>query len=179
VSRTRTLAAFASLLGLTAWGLAAQSTGKAPTPKASPAASKTPTPTPAPRVFTNDDLEAAKKKGGAVQDLKATGTEPYEPEPPLEEPQLPTPEPTPELDPAAQRIADLEAQIKTLDESAKALLWGYLQSTDTNEILRIKAEQQEILNQLDAARAELAQLKGEAAGAPPAVPTATPTPPPG
>ena len=175
--RTRALLAFASLLCLA--GLSARA-GQAPasSPKAKPAPTATPTPAATPRVFTNDDLEAAKKKGGGTQDLTAKGAQPYEPPPPLDEVELPTPTPEPGLDPEAQRIADLETQIKNLDESAKAILWTYLQSNDTNEILRLKAEQQEILNQLDAAKAELAQLKGEATGRP-VQPTATPTPPPG
>jgi hypothetical protein len=129
-------------------------------------------------VFTNDDLETARKKGGGVQDLRATGGEPYEPPDAAPEVSAPPPEPTPEPDPQAQRMRELEAEIKNLDEGAKALLWQYLQSTDTNEILRLKAEQQDVLNRLEEAKAELARLKGEATG-PAAAPTATPTPPPG
>lgn len=175
MSRTRTLAAFALMLllaPLVRFGQGGQ-------PKSTPTPKPSPTPTaavakPTPRVFTNDDLEAGKDKPSAVQDLKATGTEPYEP--PAEAPK-PPPEETPEPDPQAQRLAQAEARVKELDESAKALLWQYLQSTDSNEILRLKAEQQEILSELEAAKADLARLRGEAGT--PAEPTATPTPPPG
>jgi hypothetical protein len=73
-----------------------------------------------------------------------------------------------------RRIADAEANVKALDEQAKQLLWEYLQSTDTNEIMRLKAEQQQVLEQLEAAKAELARLKATGEGAP-AGPTPTPT----
>ena len=63
-----------------------------------------------------------------------------------------------------RRIEEQEAQREGLDERAKELLWQYLQSTDTNEIIRLKAEQQEVLDQLEAAKAELARLRGEATG---------------
>ncbi|MET0553899.1 MAG: hypothetical protein ABW221_12725 [Vicinamibacteria bacterium] len=137
-------------------------------PRATPRPSaKQPTPTPVPpkRVFTNDDLEEARKKPSAVQDLQAKeGTVGYEhageesPSPSFQ----PTPEPTPTFEEQHQQeIAAAEEQIRQLDERAKELLWQYLQSNDTNEISRLKAEQQEVLNQLEAARADLARIKGE------------------
>jgi hypothetical protein len=62
----------------------------------------------------------------------------------------------------ARRIQEAEEQVKALDDQANQLLWLYLGSTDTNEILRLKAEQQEVLDRLKAAKADLARLKGEA-----------------
>ena len=76
-----------------------------------------------------------------------------------------------------RRIEEVEANVKALDAQAKELLWTYLQSTDTNEILRLKAEQQEVLDRLEAAKAELARLKGQATGS--SGPTPEPTRPPG
>ena len=65
--------------------------------------------------------------------------------------------------------------MKALDDQANQLLWLYLQSNDTNEILRMKAEQQEVLERLKEAKAELARLKGEAgAGGPAPTPTREP-----
>lgn len=147
-----------------------------PTPKATPSPKK---PKDAPkRVFTNDDLEAGRDKPSKVQDASATGGATR-----WEEPPTPPPEPQPEsTEPAdtrteeQRRIDEVEAQVKGLDDQAKQLLWAYLQSTDTNEILRLKAEQQEVLDQLEVAKAELARLKGQAASG---EPTPTPTPPPG
>lgn len=179
--RTRLSVFSFSLLALgsmAAWGRAAQPAKPTPTPTSKP--SPTPAASATPRVFTNDDLEAAKKKGGGVQDLRATGVEPYEPPEPLQDPQpLPDAQPTPEPDPQAERIAYLESQIKILDDAAKQLLWGYLGSTDTNEILRLKSQQQEILTQIDALKAELAELRGQSTGRPAGAATPTPTPQPG
>jgi hypothetical protein len=64
--------------------------------------------------------------------------------------------------------------VKALDEQANQLLWEYLQSTDTNEILRLKAEQKEVLDRLEAAKAELARLRGEAGVGPAPTPTRQP-----
>lgn len=147
--------------------------------------SPTPTPTPAPkaspsvakpatkRVFTNDDLEAGREKPSAVQDLSATGGTPYEPA----RETLPDTQDQPLEDPAAaaaRQIAEMEATIKALDDQANQLLWAYLQSTDTNEILRLKAEQKEVLDRKKEAEAELARMRGEAAE-----PAPTPTREPG
>jgi hypothetical protein len=142
-----------------------------PAPRASPAG---PGPKATPkRVFTNDDLEAAREKPSAVQDLSATGAAPYEPpqEPLPDSPSQPIEDPGAA---AAQQIAALEATIKSLDEQANQLLWGYLQSTDTNEILRLKAEQKEVLDRKKEAEAELARIRSGAAE-----PAPTPTREPG
>lgn len=175
---SRTLVA----LILLAAPLAVSGQGGQPKPKPKPSptpAPKTPSTKPAgqaPRVFTNDDLEAGKDKPSPVQDLKAHGGSDYEPPAPAAATPAPLPEETPEPDPEVQKLAELEARIKSLDDSAKALLWQYLQSNDTNEILQLKAEQKEVLNQLEEARAELVRLK---AAGPATAPQATPTPPPG
>ena len=134
----------------------------------------------APKVYTNDDLEATSERPSAVQNATAQGAPPP---PPPREPSTrdeTSPEPTPlspsqEISEQDRRIKEAEENIKALDQAANALLWQYLQSTDTYEILRLKGEQQEILDQLEKAKAELARLKGESTG----MPTATPTPPPG
>lgn len=159
--------------------LATASLVSAQTPKPSPKpAKKEP-----PRVFTNDDLEAARKRPSNVQDLSATSGDsgntpggyanvPAAPEPSSE----PTPTPPPSADEQLrQQIAGVEERIKSLDERAKQILWQYLQSTDTNEILALKAEQKQILEEIDSAKAELARLRGEQ----PTTPTPDPTPPPG
>jgi hypothetical protein len=162
---------------LAGWATAAPEVPKptpTPTPRSSTAVKK---PKDAPkRVFTNDDLEATKDKPSAVQDLSATGgatTMPAEPVRPPETPDEPTP-PTDTRTEEERRIAEAEATVKALDEQANQLLWEYLQSTDTNEILRLKAEQQEVLDRLEAAKAELARLKGEAGSGPPPTPTRQP-----
>ena len=73
-------------------------------------------------------------------------------------------------------VAEAERRVQELDSRAQELLWQYLQSTDTNEILSLKAEQQEILDQLpearkavDEARKALEDFEREAAraGVPP------------
>lgn len=151
-----------------------------------------PRPTPAPkrkdgappRVFTNDDLEAARKKPSNVQDLTATqdsgstqggystgvGTAPG----------APAAEPTPVApsadDQLRQQIAAAEERVRALDGRAKELLWQTLQSTDTYEILRLKEEQKGVLDELEQAKAELARLRGEQ---PSGSPTPEPTPAPG
>lgn len=139
-----------------------------------------PAPSASPRVYTNDDLEAARKSGAPVQDLKAVGGElDY----PSSDPSSRTAvesseglESPPPPDATEERIRTLEQQAKDLDDQAKQLLWAYLQSTDTNEILQLKAQQQEVINQLEATKAEIARLRGDP-NAPPAPPP--PTPPPG
>jgi TolA-binding protein len=158
----------ASALALFAPVIAAQSPAPSPRPRADAGKPKA-TPVPPKRVFTNDDLEAGRTKPSAVQDLQAkegTGVG-YEharedaPSPSSE----PTPEPTPTLEEQhQQQVTAAEEQVRQLDERAKELLWQYLQSSDTNEINRLKAEQQEVLNQLEAAKADLARIQ---AGAPP------------
>jgi hypothetical protein len=177
VTGTRALGAFAAALLAVPLALAAA----AATPQATPTPKPSPRPSPkasgTPRVFTNEDLEAGREKPSAVQDLRATGGEPYVPTEPLQDVVAPSPTETPEPDPRAQRLAELEAEIKSLDESAKALLWQYLQSGDTNEILRLKAEQEAILARLEEAKKQLAQLKGEYV--PAATPESPATPPPG
>lgn len=184
VSPTRALIAFVSILllaPLLTWGQASKATPTpkpSPTPRATATAAGKPSAKGTPRVFTNDDLEADKDKS-KVQDLRATGGEPYEPPEPLADVPKPLEEPTPEPDPKLARVTELEREIQTLDASAKAILWQYLQSNDSNEIMRLKAEQQEMLNRIEEAKAELAQLKGEAASGTPRLPTPTPTPPPG
>ena len=75
-----------------------------------------------------------------------------------------------------EQVTQAQDHAKELDQQAQTLLWQYLQSTDTYEILRLKAEQQEILDQIpdakkaaeDAAKA-LADFMREAAqaGVPP------------
>lgn len=176
---TRTLGAFAAALLVVPFALAAA----AATPQATPTPTAKPSPRPSPkasgtpRVFTNEDLEAGRQKPSAVQDLRATGGEPYVAPEPLPDVVAPSPTETPEPDPRAQRLAELEAEVKSLDESAKALLWQYLQSGDTNEILRLKAEQEAILARLEEAKKQLAELKGEYV--PPATPESPATPPPG
>jgi hypothetical protein len=73
-------------------------------------------------------------------------------------------------------VEQAETRVKDLDSQAQALLWQYLQSTDTYEILRLKAEQQEILDQIpdakkavEEAQKALADFEKEAAlaGVPP------------
>jgi hypothetical protein len=75
-----------------------------------------------------------------------------------------------------EAVTQAEERVKELDSQAQALLWEYLQSTDTNEILRLKAEQQAILDQIpearksvEEARKALADFEREAAlaGVPP------------
>ncbi|HET9315965.1 MAG TPA: hypothetical protein VFQ51_10265 [Vicinamibacteria bacterium] len=144
------------------------------TPTATPAAQK-PQGT-SKRVFTNDDLEAGRDKPSAVQDLSATGVAPAPDEPMDAEPARDEPAPEDPGADQARRIKEAEEQVKALDDQANQLLWLYLGSTDTNEILRLKAEQQEVLDRLKAAKADLARLKGEAGSDGPAP---TPTPPPG
>lgn len=150
-------------------------------PKAGPAAKAGQAPkataTPASKVFTNDDLEAGRDKPSSVQDLRATGGDPYQPPEPLQDVVTPSPTETPEPDPQSQRITQLEADIQSLDATAKSLLWQFLQSGDTNEILRLKAEQAEILKQLEEAKVELARLKSEGGARP--TPDTSPSPPPG
>jgi hypothetical protein len=165
---------FALVALLSSWDSASAAEPK-PTP--TPAAKKAKEKEKPKRVFTNDDLEATKDKPSAVQDLTATGMvrqdEPVRPAPQASEPEAPA---TPE-DPRSEeerRIDEVAATVKDLDDRANALLWQYLQSTDTYEIMRLKAEQQEVLDQLAAARAELARLKGE-----PVAPRAEPTRQPG
>jgi hypothetical protein len=169
---------FVLLLSLSGWTPAAAQAAK-PKPK--------PTPTPAPtatpeakkpkdapkRVFTNDDLEAFREKPSAVQDLSAVGMPP----PPIEpvsgsEPAQDAPPPEDARTEQQRRIEEAEAEVKALDDQANQLLWLYLQSSDTNEILRLKAEQQEVLDRLKQTKADLARLKGEAGSDAPA-PTPT------
>jgi hypothetical protein len=132
-----------------------------------------------PRVFTNDDLEQARKRPSAVQDLQAKdGTVGYEhagsasvPDP------QPTPPPTPTFEEQQQgEIAAAEQRLRDLEARAKELLWQQLQSTDTYEIMRLKTEQQDILAQIETAKAELARLRGEG---PPSTATPEPTREPG
>lgn len=157
---------------------------------ASSAQSVRPSPTPArakdkekssPRVFTNDDLEAARKKPSNVQDLSATagttdsgyaGGSAALPEVPVAQP---TPSPPSAEDEFRGQIAAIEERIKSLDERAKQILWQYLQSTDTNEILSLKAEQKQILDEIESAKAELALLHGrQPSGTPVPEPTRAP-----
>jgi hypothetical protein len=70
------------------------------------------------------------------------------------------------------QLAEAEAHVKDMDSQAQALLWQYLQSTDTYEILRLKAEQQEIFDQIpdakkavEDARKALADFETDAARA--------------
>ena len=155
----------ASALAFAASLFAAQSPAPSPKPRAE-AGKPRPTPVSPKRVFTNDDLEESRKKPSAVQDLQAKeGTVGYEharedaPSPSSE----PTPEPTPTFEEQhQQQVAAAEEQVRQLDERAKELLWQYLQSNDTNEINRLKAEQQQVLNQLEAAKADLARAQGRA-----------------
>ena len=72
------------------------------------------------------------------------------------------------------RLKEAEDNVKSLEQTANALLWQYLQSGDSNEIMRLKAEQQGVLEQLEQAKAELARIKAEDGS-----PAAAPTPPPG
>lgn len=164
-------------VALAAAVLGAQPAKPRPSPTPTPPARKAP-----PRVFTNDDLEESRKKPSAVQNLAATGgTTSYEHASEVAEPLVtPTPDPDekPPLSPEQERIEQLEKDIAALDAQAKQLLWQYLQSTDTNEILRLKAEQQGILDQLAASKAELARLR-EQGPATPAPVEPNPTRPPG
>jgi len=168
-------------LALVAPIAAAQAPRPSPTPR--PAA-KQPRATTVPpkRVFTNDDLDEARKRPSAVQDLQAKeGTVGYEHADGSTEPSpayQPTPEPTQTFEEQQQQqIAAAEEQVRQLDARAKELLWQQLQSTDTYEIMRLKQEQQEVLNQLEAAKAELARVRGEAPA--PGAPTPEPTRQPG
>lgn len=133
-----------------------------------------------PKVYTNDDLEATGTRPSNVQNATAQGAEPYSPPPAAANvpDQSSEPPPTgPQMTEQEARIKELEETIKSLEADAKAILWQYLQSGDTNEILRLKAQQQGILEQIEQTKAELARVKGEAGSGPP--PTTTPTPPPG
>jgi len=49
-------------------------------------------------------------------------------------------------------VSSAEAKVKDLESQAQSLLWQYLQSTDTNEILRLKADQQDIIDQIPDAK---------------------------
>jgi hypothetical protein len=169
----RALACLAALLValLAAGGSAVAAQASKPTPRSSPPAKRKEPP----RVFTNDDLEESRKKPSNVQDLSATpGTTDSGylagasavPEGPAAQP-TPVP-PSPEDEHRAQ-IAAAEERIKALDERAKQLLWQYLQSTDTNEILALKAEQKQVLDELESAKADLARLRDQQ-------PSGTPTP---
>ena len=134
-----------------------------------------------PKVYTNDDLEATSTRPSNVQNATAQGAEPYNPPPepdapPAEEPPPPAPE-GPQMTEEERQIKEAEETVKSLEQTANALLWQYLQSGDTNEILRLKEEQRGVLEQLEQAKADLARLKGQATTPPP--PTPAPTPPPG
>jgi hypothetical protein len=168
------------ILSLSGWASAATEAGK---PKATPTPTPAPTATPAAkkpkaapkRAFTNDDLEAFRDKPSAVQDLSATGMPPP-PDEPLassESAQDAIPPDDPRTD-QEKRIQEAEGMVKALDDQANQILWLYLQSNDTNEILRLKAEQQEVLERLKEAKAELARLKGEGGDAPAPSPTRPP-----
>jgi hypothetical protein len=154
-------------------GEAAKAQSEKTKPKAKPR-EKSP-----PRVFTNDDLEEARKRPSAVQDLQAKdGTVGYEhaDSAPAADSQ-PTPPPTPTFEEQQQgEIAAAEARLRDLEARAKELLWQQLQSTDTYEIMRLKTEQQDVLAQIETAKAELARLRGEG---PPATATPEPTREPG
>lgn len=181
----------ALLLGLVA-GLAAPSLAQRPSPSPSP---KEETPT-----YTGDDLD---RLAGRTPGEDATKPSPSPPPPPdvprvneneaaTSVPDLPVVRaregndaegPEPALGSWAERAQALrerakqaEDHVKDLDSQAQTLLWQYLQSTDTYEILRLKAEQQEILDQIpDAKKAvedaqqALADFEREAAlaGVPP------------
>jgi hypothetical protein len=157
--------------------VAAQAARPTPRPTPPPAKRKDP-----PRVFTNDDLEAARKKPSNVQDLSATPgtTESGYATGGGAAPDAPTPEPTP-TPPSAEdeqraQIAAAEERVRSLDQRANEILWQYLRSTDTNEILALKAEQKQVLDELEAAKADLARLRGQQ---PSGAPTPEPTPIPG
>jgi hypothetical protein len=172
----------ASALALFAPIVAAQSPAPSPRPRADAGKPKA-TPVPPKRVFTNDDLEEGRKKPSAVQDLQAKEGTGVGYEHAREDAPSPSSEPTPEPAPSVeeqqqQQVAAAEEQVRQLDERAKELLWQYLQSNDTNEINRLKAEQQGVLNQLEAAKADLARIKGEPPP-PGSGPAPEPTRPPG
>jgi hypothetical protein len=127
-----------------------------------------------PKSYTNDDLrkpdEAASPappKAGAARKQAATPAPPPPPEPPPPAP-VDTRSTAEQLDEgswrerAAQRraaVKGLEEQVKELDAEAGRLLWQSLQSTDTNEIMALRAQQQEVLTSLEAARKALVEAK--------------------
>jgi hypothetical protein len=94
-------------------------------------------------------------------------------------PEAPTPEPTPPPPSAEEelrlQIVAAEERVKSLDQRANEILWQYLRSDDTNEILALKAEQKQVLDELESAKAELARLRGQQPSGTP-TPEATPIP---
>lgn len=157
----------AGVLGLLA-GLAAPCLAQKPRPSPSPSPNKE-TPT-----YTGDDLDRLAGRTPGEAPKKASPT-PSPAVPRVNENEAATAAPDMPVvrvreghegeapDPAqgswAERAKALREQatqaeehVKELDSQAQTLLWQYLQSTDTYEILRLKAEQQEILDQLPDAK---------------------------
>lgn len=171
----RSTALALSLLAVGASLVAAQAAR--PTPRATPAPKRKEPP----RVFTNDDLEAARKRPSNVQDLSATPgtTDSGYVTGAGAAPEAPTPEPTPPPPSAEEelrlQIVAAEERVKSLDQRANEILWQYLRSDDTNEILALKAEQKQVLDELESAKAELARLRGQQPSGTP-TPEATPIP---
>jgi hypothetical protein len=60
-------------------------------------------------------------------------------------------------------VAAAEEQVKSLEESSTQVFWETLRSTDTNEILRLKAEQGETAASLEKARKQVETSKQQLA----------------
>jgi len=124
-----------------------------PAPKASPVPS-----------YTNDDL----KKGSAGSTGEGTGegaTSPTPEETPAyetessETPALVEEQWRSRADAARSAIQTAEDAVRSLEEESKALNLRVLMSTDTNEILDLRRQQQEMATQVEQAKQNLVQAK--------------------
>jgi hypothetical protein len=128
-----------------------QKKDRKPAPKASPA-----------KVYTDEDLKKV-SPGSKGEDQAAGAPAPSEPvaesSEGSERPALVESEWRARAQERRTAVAAAEAGVRTMEDEAKALGLRILMSTDTYEILQLKAQQQEQTEQLEQARRGLVEAK--------------------
>ncbi|HWX23961.1 MAG TPA: hypothetical protein VN083_02925 [Vicinamibacteria bacterium] len=118
-----------------------------------------------PKVYTNEDLRSGKPKG--TKEGSSGASEPSAPQPLEPESTRRRPNAGSEAEQiwrekgkaAHDTLKQAEERLASLDSQASRLLGQRIQSTDTNEILRLAAEQQGVLDEMERTKQEIAAAK--------------------
>jgi hypothetical protein len=153
-------------------------------PRARVSPSPSPQASPAPRVFTDEDLPGSAEAARKARE-KAAEQGPGKAQPSPAASATPTPEPTPAVETEEERAVEQDrvrrvqeesswrqrmnevrsiltatrSKITDLEERAERLAGEILMSTDTNQILRLRAEQRTVQEGIESAKADVVKAQ--------------------
>ena len=111
------------------------------------------------QTYTNDDLDHGVKKSASPSPAPPAQTASTNEAPPLPSPNKEEASWRSRAESARNGVKQAESKVASLEAQAQDLLTKRLLSTDTNEILRLSAEQKDVLDQIGPAKEEVETAK--------------------